>query len=80
MPTFLQVLLKVCQQLHVLNVSCLTDLIKSTTGWCCDLYQNMFVLFFAGEVLDTGVIFPFGKNAKSEQAKNTVVDFVLRHR
>lgn len=40
----------------------------------------MFVLFFAGEVLDTGVIFPFGKNAKSEQAKNTVVDFVLRHR
>ena len=37
-------------------------------------------LFTAGDVLDTGLIFPFGKKAKAEQAKNIVVDLVKKHR
>jgi len=40
---------------------------------------KLAMLSSTGEVLVTGVIFPFGKNAKTEQAKNTVVDFALSH-
>lgn len=38
------------------------------------------LLFVVGEVLDTAVIFPFGKNANAIQAKNKLVELVLKHR
>jgi len=38
------------------------------------------LLFTAGEVLETRVIYPFGKKANADQAKNTVVELVLKHR
>ncbi|KAJ7330759.1 RNA binding [Desmophyllum pertusum] len=40
---------------------------------------KLAVLGSTGEVLETRMIFPFGKNANVGQAKNTVVDLVLKH-
>ena len=48
-----------------------------------DLWRqwNAFFKFLtAGEVLGTGVIFLFGENKNQAQAKETVIDLVLRHR
>jgi len=41
---------------------------------------NILLLYTAGEVLETRVIFPFGKKANAAQAKNAVVELVLKHR
>ena len=38
------------------------------------------LLFTTGEVLETRVIFPFGKKSNAVQAKNTVVELALKHR
>lgn len=40
---------------------------------------KLAVLSPTGDVLDTGLIFPFGKKAKAVQAKNIVVDLVKKH-
>jgi len=41
---------------------------------------KLAVLGSTGEVLKTSVIYPFGKKANAVQAKNTVVELVLKHR
>ncbi|KAL9954080.1 hypothetical protein ACROYT_G041574 [Oculina patagonica] len=40
---------------------------------------KLAVLSSTGEVLETRVIFPFGKNANAKQAKNVIVEIVLKH-
>lgn len=40
---------------------------------------KLAVIGSTGEVLDTAVIFPFGKNANSIQAKNMLVELALKH-
>ena len=52
---------------------------KRIAGEDVIVITNM-LLFVVGEVLDTAVIFPFGKNANAIQAKNKLVELVLKHR
>ena len=47
---------------------------------CDDNEMPFFKFLTAGEVLGTGVIFLFGENKNQAQAKETVIDLVLRHR
>ena len=47
---------------------------------CDDNEMPFFKFLTAGEVLGTGVIFLFGENKNQVQAKETVIDLVLKHR
>ena len=47
---------------------------------CDDNEMPFFEFLTAGEVLGTGVIFLFGENKNQAQAKETVIDLVLRYR